>query len=197
MELARKFPAVQQIFKKIFNFGAEFAPDGSHFDHLFADNETLEVGKLNAKAIFTPGHTPADMSYQFDNAIFIGDTMFMPDLGTARADFPGGDARQLFRSIKLLLANPPETRLFMCHDYPPAGRQPYWQNTVAEQRAHNIHVHDGVAEDQYVTMRVARDKTLGMPTLLLPSVQINVRAGKMPPPEENGVIYLKIPVNVI
>ncbi|HEY6043507.1 MAG TPA: MBL fold metallo-hydrolase [Nitrosospira sp.] len=195
--IGAKVPAVQQIFKKIFNFGAEFAPDGSHFDHLFADNETLEVGKLNAKAIFTPGHTPADMSYQFDNAIFIGDTMFMPDLGTARADFPGGDARQLFRSIKLLLANPPETRLFMCHDYPPAGRQPYWQNTVAEQRAHNIHVHDGVAEDQYVTMRVARDKTLGMPTLLLPSVQINVRAGKMPPPEENGVIYLKIPVNVI
>jgi glyoxylase-like metal-dependent hydrolase (beta-lactamase superfamily II) len=195
--IGAKVPAVQQIFKKIFNLGAEFAPDGSHFDHLFADNETFEVGKLNAKAIFTPGHTPADMSYQFDNAIFIGDTMFMPDLGTARADFPGGDARQLFRSIKLLLANPPETRLFMCHDYPPAGRRPYWQNTVAEQRAHNIHVHDGVAEDQYVTMRVARDKTLGMPTLLLPSVQINVRAGKMPPPEENGVIYLKIPVNVI
>lgn len=195
--IGAKVPAVQQIFKKIFNLGAEFAPDGNHFDHLFEDNETFDVGELSAKAIFTPGHTPADMSYQFDDAIFIGDTMFMPDLGTSRADFPGGDAHQLFRSIKLLLANPPETRLFMCHDYPPAGRQPLWQNTVAEQRAHNIHVHDGVAEDQYVTMRVARDKTLGMPTLLLPSVQINVRAGKMPPPEENGVIYLKIPVNVI
>jgi glyoxylase-like metal-dependent hydrolase (beta-lactamase superfamily II) len=191
-----KVPAVQQIFKQIFNLGAEFVPDGNHFDHLFADNEIFEVGKLSAKAIFTPGHTPADMSYEFDDAIFIGDTMFMPDLGTARADFPGGDARQLFRSIKLLLANPPETRLFMCHDYPPASRPPQWQNTVAEQRTHNIHVHDGVTEDQYVDMRVARDKTLGMPTLLLPAVQINVRAGQMPPPEENGAIYLKIPLNI-
>ena len=190
-------PAVQQIFKKIFNLGSEFAPDGRHFDHLFADNETFEVGKLSAKAIFTPGHTPADMSYQFDDAIFVGDTLFMPDLGTARADFPGGNARQLFRSIKLLLGNPPETHLFMCHDYPPASRQSQWKSTVADQRAHNIHIHEGVTEDQYVAMRVARDATLGMPTLLLPSVQINVRAGGTPPPEENGISYLKIPLNVI
>ncbi len=190
-------PKVQQIFKKIFNLGPEFAPDGRHFDYLFNGNETFVVGKLSAKAIFTPGHTPADMSYQFGDAIFIGDTLFMPDLGTARADFPGGDARQLFRSIKLLLGYPPETRLFMCHDYPPASRQPQWESTVADQRPHNIHVHEGITEDQFVAMRVARDKTLGMPTLLLPSVQINVRAGETPPPEENGISYLKIPLNVI
>lgn len=188
---------VQQIFKKMFNLGAEFVADGRHFDHVFADGEVFTVGKLTAKVVFTPGHTPADLSYQFDDAVFIGDTMFMPDLGTARADFPGGDARQLFRSIKQLLANPPETRLFMCHDYPPANRQPQWECTVAAQRAGNIHVHDGVTEDDFVAMRTARDKTLGMPTLLLPSVQVNVRAGEMPPPEDNGVAYLKIPLNVI
>lgn len=188
---------VQQIFKKMFNLGAEFVADGRHFDHVFADGEVFTVGKLTAKVVFTPGHTPADLSYQFDDAVFIGDTMFMPDLGTARADFPGGDARQLFRSIKRLLANPPETRLFMCHDYPPANRQPQWECTVAAQRAGNIHVHDGVTEDDFVAMRTARDKTLGMPTLLLPSVQVNVRAGEMPPPEDNGVAYLKIPLNVI
>jgi glyoxylase-like metal-dependent hydrolase (beta-lactamase superfamily II) len=188
---------VQQIFKKMFNLGAEFVPDGRHFNHVFADGEIFTVGKLTAKAVFTPGHTPADLSYQFDDAVFIGDTMFMPDLGTARADFPGGDARQLFRSIKRLLANPPETRLFMCHDYPPANRQPQWECTVAAQRAGNIHVHDGVTENDFVAMRTARDKTLGVPNLLLPSVQVNVRAGKMPPPEDNGVAYLKIPLNVI
>lgn len=188
---------VQQIFKKMFNLGAEFIADGRHFDHVFADGEIFTVGKLTAKAVFTPGHTPADLSYQFDDAVFIGDTMFMPDLGTARADFPGGDARELFRSIKRLLANPPETRLFMCHDYPPATRQPQWECTVADQRADNIHVHDGVTEDDFVAMRTARDKTLGVPNLLLPSVQVNVRAGEMPPPEENDVAYLKIPLNVI
>jgi len=188
---------VQQIFKKMFNLGAEFVPDGRHFDHVFADEEIFTVGRLTAKAVFTPGHTPADLSYQFDDAVFIGDTMFMPDLGTARADFPGGDARELFRSIKRLLANPPETRLFMCHDYPPANRQPQWECTVAAQRAGNIHVHDGVTEDDFVAMRTARDKTLEVPNLLLPSVQVNVRAGEMPPPEENGVAYLKIPLNVI
>jgi glyoxylase-like metal-dependent hydrolase (beta-lactamase superfamily II) len=188
---------VQQIFKKMFNLGAEFVPDGRHFDHVFADGEVFTVGKLTAKVVFTPGHTPADLSYQFDDAVFIGDTMFMPDLGTARADFPGGDTRQLFRSIKRLLANPPETRLFMCHDYPPANRQPQWECTVAAQRAGNIHVHDGVTENDFVAMRTARDKTLGVPNLLLPSVQVNVRAGKMPPPEDNGVAYLKIPLNVI
>jgi glyoxylase-like metal-dependent hydrolase (beta-lactamase superfamily II) len=188
---------VQQIFKKMFNLGAEFVPDGRHFNHVFADGEIFTVGKLTAKAVFTPGHTPADLSYQFDDAVFIGDTMFMPDLGTARADFPGGDARQLFRSIKRLLANPPQTRLFMCHDYPPATRQPQWECTVADQRAGNIHVHDGITEDDFVAMRTARDKTLGAPVLLLPSIQVNIRAGEMPPPEDNGVAYLKIPLNVI
>jgi glyoxylase-like metal-dependent hydrolase (beta-lactamase superfamily II) len=190
-------PKVQQIFKEMFNFGAEFVPDGRDFDHLFADGETFKVGKLSAQAISTSGHTPADMSYRFDNDIFVGDTLFMPDLGTARADFPGGDARQLFRSICLLLGQPAETRLFICHDYPPASRQPQWESTVAGQRARNIHIHDGVGEDQFVAMREARDKTLDMPTLLLPSVQINVRAGRMPCAEENGVSYLKIPVNLI
>jgi glyoxylase-like metal-dependent hydrolase (beta-lactamase superfamily II) len=189
-------PKVQQIFKTMFNLGSEFIPDGGHFDHLFADNEIFTVGKLSAKAVSTSGHTPADLSYQFDDAIFVGDTLFMPDLGTARADFPGGNARQLFRSTKLLLGYPPETRLFMCHDYPPASRKPQWESTVADQRARNIHVHEGVTENDYVAMRVARDKTLGIPTLLLPSVQVNVRAGEVPPPEDNGVSYLKIPLNV-
>lgn len=195
--IGRRVSKVQQIFKEIFNLGPEFMPDGSHFDHLFADNETFKVGKLNAKAISTPGHTPADMSYQFGNVIFIGDTLFMPDLGTARADFPGGDARQLFRSTRRILEQPLETRLFMCHDYPPPTRQARWETTVAEQRAHNIHVHDGISEDSFVVMRETRDATLDMPTLLLPSVQVNVRAGAMPPPEGNGISYLKIPVNVI
>ncbi|SEK59773.1 MBL fold metallo-hydrolase [Nitrosovibrio tenuis] len=190
-------PRVQQIFKKIFNLGPEFIPDGRHFDYLFTDTETFNVGKLYAKVIFTPGHTPADVSYQFDNAIFVGDTLFMPDLGTARADFPGGDARQLFRSIKLLLENPAETRLFMCHDYPPSSRQSRWESTVAEQCAHNIHVREGTGEDQFVSMREVRDATLGMPTLLFPSVQINMRAGQMPSPEENGVSYLKIPLDLM
>ncbi len=196
MGIGWETPKVQQIFKEMFNFGPEFVPDGRHFDHLFADAETFKVGKLNAKAISTPGHTPADISYQFDSTIFVGDTLFMPDLGTARADFPGGDARRLFRSIRLLLEQPEATRLFVCHDYPPASRQPQWESTVGLQRAYNIHVHDGIGEDQFVSMREARDKTLGMPTLLLPSVQVNVRAGRIPCPEENGISYLKIPVNL-
>jgi glyoxylase-like metal-dependent hydrolase (beta-lactamase superfamily II) len=157
----------------------------------------LTIGKLTAKVIFTPGHTPADLSYQCENAVFVGDTLFMPDVGTARADFPGGDARRLFRSIRKLLEQTPETRLFMCHDYPPPSRQARWESTVAEQRAHNIHVRDGISEDEFVAMRKARDATLDMPTLLLPSVQVNVRAGEMPSPEENGISYLKIPLNVI
>jgi glyoxylase-like metal-dependent hydrolase (beta-lactamase superfamily II) len=190
-------PKVQRIFKEIFNLGPEFMPDGRHFDHLLADDETFEIGKLSARAISTSGHTPADLSYQFADAIFVGDTLFMPDLGTARADFPGGDARELFRSIRKLLAQPPETRLFMCHDYPPPTREARWETTVAEQRARNIHVCDGVSEDNFVLMRQTRDATLDMPTLLLPSVQVNVRAGEMPPPEGNGVSYLKIPLNVI
>lgn len=190
-------PQVQETFKKIFNLGPDFIPDGSQFDYLLTDAETLKVGKLSATAISVSGHTPADMAYRFDDAIFVGDTLFMPDIGTARADFPGGDARRLFRSVRRLLAQPPETRLFMCHDYPPANRPARWESTVAEQCAHNIHVHDSVSEDEFVAMREARDATLEMPTLLLPSVQINVRAGEMPPAEANGITYLKIPVNVI
>ncbi|MEO7320176.1 MAG: MBL fold metallo-hydrolase [Nitrosospira sp.] len=195
--IGHEIPQVQKTFKSIFNLGPEFIPDGRHFDHLFKDAEAFEVGKLIAKAIFTPGHTPADMSYQFGNAIFVGDTLFMPDLGTARADFPGGDARRLFRSIRKLLEQPPETRLFMCHDYPPPSRTARWESTVAEQRAHNIHVRDSIREDEFVAMREIRDATLDMPTLLLPSIQVNVRAGEMPPVEENGIAYLKIPLNVI
>ena len=189
--------AVQKTFKKIFNLGDEFIPNGSHFDYLLADGEIFQVGKLNAKAISAPGHTPADLAYQFDDAIFVGDTLFMPDVGTARADFPGGDARQLFRSIRKLLAFPPKTRLFMCHDYPPTDRAVQWQSTVEEQRAHNIHVRDDISEDEFFAMRTARDKTLGAPTLLMPSIQTNVRAGKMPPVEENGIAYFKIPINAI
>ncbi|MBP6367646.1 MAG: MBL fold metallo-hydrolase [Nitrosomonas sp.] len=188
---------VQATFKKIFNLGQEFIPDGHQFDHLFADNELFHVGKLTAKAITGSGHTPADRAYQFGDAIFVGDTLFMPDIGTARADFPGGDAHQLFRSIQKLLAFPAETRLLMCHDYPPATRPAQWENSVAQQRTHNIHVHEGISEDAFVTMRNQRDATLEMPTLLLPSIQVNIRAGKFPPSEENGVAYFKIPINSI
>jgi glyoxylase-like metal-dependent hydrolase (beta-lactamase superfamily II) len=195
--IGKEIPAVQETFKKIFNLGPDFATDGRHFDQLFADGETFGIGKLTATAISTPGHTPADLSYQIDDVIFVGDTLFMPDLGTARADFPGGDARRLFRSIRRLLAYPAETRLFLCHDYAPATRSTRWETSVGEQRAHNIHVHDGIDEDQYVAMRQARDATLDMPNLLLPSIQVNVRAGRMPPPEDNGISYLKIPLNVI
>lgn len=196
--IGSRIPGVQQVFKKLFNMGPDFQPDGSQFDHLFDDGDTFEVGGLKGRAIFVPGHTPADMAYQFADTIFIGDTMFMPDVGTARADFPGGDARQLYRSIRKLLDNyPPETRLFMCHDYPPDDRSVQWESTVAEQRAHNIHVHDGISEDEFVAMRTARDATLEMPVLILPSVQINVRAGQLPPTEDNGMVYLKIPINVL
>lgn len=190
-------PAVQKTFKKIFNLGDEFVPDGHHFDHLFADGELFPVGNLTGKAISVSGHTPADLAYQFDNAVFIGDTLFMPDIGTARADFPGGDAHQLFHSIRKILALPSTTRLFMCHDYPPATRTAIWESTVAQQRAHNIHVHDGIDENAFVSMRNRRDATLDMPNLLLPSIQVNIRAGKLPPVETNGVAYFKIPVNLI
>jgi glyoxylase-like metal-dependent hydrolase (beta-lactamase superfamily II) len=195
--ISRDVPVVQEIFRKLFNLGPEFIPDGRQFDHLLSDGEVFKVGRLQAKAISTSGHTPADLTYQFDGILFVGDTLFMPDLGTARADFPGGDARRLSGSIQKLLAYPPETRLFMCHDYPPTTREPRWETTVAEQRAHNIHVHDGISEDDFVAMREARDAMLDMPMLMLPSVQVNVRAGRMPPPEENGICYLKIPLNAI
>jgi glyoxylase-like metal-dependent hydrolase (beta-lactamase superfamily II) len=195
--IGKEILEVQKTFKKIFNLGPDFTPDGGHFDHLFADGETFSIGRMTAKAILTPGHTPADLSYQIHDAIFVGDTLFMPDLGTARADFPGGDAHRLFQSICRLLAYPVETRLFLCHDYAPATRSTRWETTVGEQRAHNIHVQDGIDEDRYVAMRQARDASLDMPNLLLPAVQVNVRAGQMPSPEDNGISYLKIPLNVI
>lgn len=190
-------PEVQKTFKQIFNLGDEFIPDGRHFDHLFDDDEVFSVGALTAKVLFVPGHTPADLAYQFEDTVFVGDTLFMPDVGTARADFPGGDARRLFRSIQKILAFPPQTRLLMCHDYPPTARAVQWESTVAQQRANNIHVHDGIGEDDFVAMRHKRDATLEMPTLLLPSIQANIRAGYLPPPEDNGVAYFKIPVNLI
>ena len=188
---------VQATFGKLYNFGPGFVPDGSQFDHLFKDGETFMIGQVQATALLVPGHTPADMAYLIDDAVYVGDTLFMPDVGTARADFPGGDARQLYRSIGRLLQLPPETRVYVCHDYPPAAREPRWQTTVAEQRAHNIHVRDGIDEDSFVAMRQARDATLGMPTLILPSIQVNVRAGQLPPPESNGIAYLRIPLNTL
>ncbi len=186
---------VQGVFKKLFNLESDFVPDGSQFDHLFAENETFNIGLLTAEILFVPGHTPADMAYRIGDAVFVGDTLFMPDVGTARCDFPGGDAHMLYRSIRKLLALPSDTRLFMCHDYPPDEREPAWETTVATQRQHNIHVHDGVTEEQFVAMRKKRDAGLEMPVLILPSIQLNIRAGAMPPAENNGVSYFKIPVN--
>lgn len=189
---------VQEIFGKVFNAGTEFQRDGSQFDVLMKDGDTFAIGNIQAQAIHTPGHTPACMTYVVGDAAFVGDTLFMPDYGTARADFPGGDARTLYRSIRRIFALPPETRLFMCHDYKAPGRDEYvWETTVADERAHNVHVHDGVSEDEFVSMREARDATLGMPRLILPSVQVNMRAGEMPPAEDNGQSYLKIPVNAL
>lgn len=195
--IGQNIRGVQAVFKQLFNLEPEFQPDGSQFDHLFEDGETFSVGGLTGKAIHVPGHTPADMAYQFEDAVFVGDTLFMPDVGTARCDFPGGNAHELFHSIRKLLDLPGETRLFMCHDYPPEGRGPAWETTVRDERNRNIHVHDGVTEAQFVAMRQARDATLAMPTLILPSVQVNIRAGELPPPEENGVRYLKIPLNAL
>ena len=189
--------AVQATFKKLYNLERSFLPDGSQFDHLFKDGETFRIGEVEVTAMLVPGHTPADMAYLIDGAVFVGDTLFMPDVGSARADFPGGDAHQLYRSMHRLLALPPETTMYVCHDYPPAAREPRWQTTVAEQRAHNIHVRDGIGEDEFVAMRQARDATLEVPTLILPSIQVNVRAGGLPPPDENGVSYLRIPLNTL
>lgn len=189
--------SVQAAFKKLYNLERSFLPDGSQFDHLFKDGETFRIGEVEATAMLVPGHTPADMAYLIDGAVFVGDTLFMPDVGSARADFPGGDAHQLYRSMHRLLALPPETTMYVCHDYPPAAREPRWQTTVAEQRAHNIHVRDGISEDEFVTMRQARDATLEVPTLILPSIQVNVRAGELPPADENGVSYLRIPLNTL
>lgn len=188
---------VQATFKKLYNLERGFLPDGSQFDHLFRDGEVFKIGEVEATAILVPGHTPADMAYLVDGSVFVGDTLFMPDLGSARADFPGGDARQLYASMRRLLDLPPETTMYVCHDYPPSSRQPRWQTTVAEQRAHNIHVRDGISEDAFVAMRTARDATLDVPTLILPSIQVNVRGGQLPPPDDNGVAYLRIPLNAL
>lgn len=189
---------VQGVFKKVFHAEESFATDGRQFDRLFKDGETFAIGGMEAKVMHTPGHTPACATYIVGDAAFVGDTLFMPDFGTARCDFPGGDARQLYQSIHKILALPPETRLFLCHDYKAPGRDAYaWETTVAEEKANNIHVHDGISEDEFVAMRSARDKKLDMPVLILPSVQVNMRAGDMPPPEDNGVSYLKIPVDAL
>ncbi len=187
---------VQHAFSAIFNRKDE-KEDGSQFGHLFEADEEFTIGKLKARALHVPGHTPADMAYQVGDAVFAGDTMFMPDVGSARCDFPGGCAGDLFKSVHRLLSLPPETRLFMCHDYPPAGREPRWEVTVAEQRAANIHIRDGVSEEDFVAMRTKRDATLQMPVLILPAIQVNLSAGHLPEAEDNGVRYLKIPINAL
>jgi glyoxylase-like metal-dependent hydrolase (beta-lactamase superfamily II) len=187
---------VQQIFRPVFN-ADDVSGDGSEFDHLFKDGERFTIGGLQGEVMYTPGHTPACVSYKIGDAVFVGDTMFMPDYGTARADFPGGDARNLYRSIRRILDFPPQTRLFMCHDYKAPGRDSFaWETTVAEERAKNVQVHDGVTEDEFVAKRTARDKTLSTPQLLLPSIQVNMRAGKFPPAEANGIRYLKVPLKL-
>jgi glyoxylase-like metal-dependent hydrolase (beta-lactamase superfamily II) len=188
---------VQRTFKAIFDAEPEFATDGSQFDRLLNDGKSFRIGALEARVMHTPGHTPACITYVIGDAAFVGDTLFMPDYGTARADFPGGDAQTLYRSIRKILSLPPDTTLYMCHDYRPGGREPMWETTVAEECAKNIHVHDGVSEEAFVAMRTARDKTLDMPVLILPSVQINMRGGRLPPPESNGVSYLKNPLNLL
>ena len=186
---------VQKVFRPVFN-AKDITGDGAPFDRLLKDGEHFQIGGLDVEVMHTPGHTPACISYKIGSNVFVGDTLFMPDYGTARADFPGGDAAKLYRSIRRILSLPPETTLWMCHDYKAPGRDIYaWKTTVAEERARNVHVHDGVTEDAFVTMRNARDRTLAMPVLLLPSVQVNIRAGHMPPPEDDGHTYLKLPVN--
>ena len=189
---------VQTVFADIFNAEPEFKKDGSQFDRLLSDGDTFMLGNIEARAMNTPGHTPACMVYMIGDAAFVGDTIFMPDYGTARCDFPGGDARMLYASIKRIFELPPETRLFMCHDYKAPGRDEFaWECTVADQRANNIHVHEGISEDAFVKMRTDRDRQLGMPKLILPAVQINMRAGALPPAEDNGTSYVKIPINAL
>lgn len=189
---------VQRVFGEIFNEGQSFHTDGSQFDHLFKDGETYTVGRLEARAIHTPGHTPACMSHLIGDALFVGDTIFMPDYGTARCDFPGGDAGTLYDSIQTLFALPDETRMFLCHDYKAPGRDTYeWETTVGAEKRANIHVKTGISRDEFIAMRTARDKTLAMPHLILPSVQVNMRAGEMPPAEDNGVRYMKVPINAL
>lgn len=193
-----KVTVVQQTFAKLFNADASFTTDGRQFDRLVRDGEIFPVGRLNVRVLHTPGHTPACVTYVIGDAAFVGDTLFMPDYGTARCDFPGGDAAELYRSIRRILELPEDTRLFLCHDYRVPGRTDFrWQTTVAEQRRANVHVHDGVTEEDFVAMRTARDATLPMPALIFPSVQVNMRAGALPPPENNGLSYLKIPLNAL
>ncbi len=189
--------AVQRVFKGVFNLEASFKVDGTQFDHLLQIDETLAIGNLSAKAMYVPGHTPACVAYQVGDAVFVGDTLFMPDVGSARCDFPGGCAKTLYASARKILSLPDNTRLFMCHDYPPETRDVRFETTVAEQRTHNIHLHDGIDEAEFVRMRTARDATLAMPVLILPAVQINIRAGAFPPKDDNGVSYLKIPLNAL
>ncbi|MFT4102726.1 MAG: MBL fold metallo-hydrolase [Burkholderiaceae bacterium] len=201
--IGRQITTVQRVFNDVFHLEPEFRLDGSQFDRLLDADETLPLGTLTIRALHVPGHTPADMAYAVEETpgepalVFVGDTLFMPDLGSARCDFPGGDARTLYRSAQRLLRLPPRTRLLMCHDYPPPGREARWETTVAEQRRDNIHLRDGIDEDSFVQMRTTRDRTLGMPTLMLPAIQVNIRAGDLPPPEANGVRYLKIPVDLL
>ena len=189
---------VQKVFKELFNLEALFHVDGSQFDQLLHSEETIQIGALEGRVLFVPGHTPACVAYQIGDAVFVGDTLFMPDVGTARCDFPGGDARTLYASVQKILSLPEDTRLFMCHDYPPGNARPVaFESTVAAQRAHNIHVHEGINEAQFVAIRTQRDATLDMPVLILPAIQLNIRAGAMPPPEDNGVSYFKIPINAL
>lgn len=198
LAIGRAILEVQGIFGKLFNAGSAFARDGSQFDRLFDDGDRFSIGNLQVTVLHVPGHTPADLAYVIGDAAFVGDTLFMPDYGTARADFPGGDARTLYRSIRRLLSLPPETRLFLCHDYKAPGRDEFrWETTVAEQRAGNVHVHDGADEQSFVTMREARDAQLDMPKLILPSIQVNMRGGHLPEPDDNGIRYLKIPLDAV
>jgi len=195
--IGAKITMVQDIFGKAFNAGTEFARDGSQFDNLFEDGDSFSIGNLEARVLHTPGHTPACLTYVIGDAAFVGDTLFMPDYGTARCDFPGGDARTLYRSIHKVLALPGETRIFLCHDYKAPDRKEYQHETsVAAQRENNVHVHEGISEEAFVVMRTERDAGLEMPRLILPSVQINMRAGHLPPPENNGQVYLKVPINI-
>ncbi len=191
-----QIPTVQKAFEPIYNLPYPFIPDGSQFDKLFKDGETFEIGAIEAKVIATPGHTPACVSYVIGDAVFVGDTLFMPDYGTARCDFPGGDAETLYDSIEKILSLPPETRVFLCHDYPPEDRAPSWQTSVGTQRASNIHI-AGKTKPEFVALRRARDARLGMPALILPAIQLNMQAGALPPTEENGTAYLKIPLNCV
>jgi glyoxylase-like metal-dependent hydrolase (beta-lactamase superfamily II) len=196
--IGREIVTVQNVFGKIFNEGTEFARDGSQFDRLIADGEELMIGDIPLIALHVPGHTPADLAFVVGDAAFIGDTMFMPDYGSARADFPGGDAARLYRSVRRLMALPDETRVFLCHDYKAPNRDQYvWETTMLAQRTANVHLHEGVTEEEFVAMRTQRDATLDMPRLILPSIQVNMRGGRLPPPEDNGLSYLKLPVNVL